>query len=242
MKKVIACLMCILLVVVSVSVGFRLGSNEKENEGTVVQASVVVAKKIINVPTISQFPDLPTGCEAVSATMVLQYYGVDITAEDFVLSWLECSDDFHRENGRLYGPDPNKVFAGNPFVVNSYGCFAEPIINAINHNSYDCKAQKISNGILSELCYEYIDNDKPLLIWATMNMEDSYEGNSWYLEDGTKFTWIAREHCLVLVGYNDAYYLLNDPMTGNVVAYRKDVVEKRFAELGGQAIYVSKNE
>ena len=75
-----------------------------------------------------------------------------------------------------------------------------------------------------------------------MNMEDSYEGNSWYLEDGTKFTWIAREHCLVLVGYNDAYYLLNDPMTGNVVAYRKDVVEKRFAELGGQAIYVSKNE
>ncbi len=230
------------LVIVSTFAGIRLGSIEKEQENTAAQSVIVVAQKLIDVPTIAQSPELPTGCEAVSATMVLQYYGVDITAKEFALHWLECSENFYKANGKLYGPDPNKVFAGNPFTNHSYGCFAEPIVNAINRNSTDCKAQKITDRTLTELCEEYIDNDKPLLIWATMNMKESYEGNAWYLEDGAKFTWTAREHCLVLVGYNDAYYLLNDPMSGSTVAYQKNLVEKRFAELGGQAVYISINE
>lgn len=242
MKKGFLCSLCIFLILISILVGVRLDSIEKAKENTAAQGVIVIPQKLIDVPMISQYPELPTGCEAVSATMVLQYYGVDITAREFALSWLECSNNFHKTNGRLYGPDPNKVYAGNPFTDNSYGCFAGPIVNAINRNSTDCKAQEITDRTLEELCEEYIDNDKPLLIWATMNMKESYPGNSWYLEDGGKFTWVAQEHCLVLVGYNDAYYLLNDPMSGSTVAYQKSIAEKRFAELGGQAVYISINE
>lgn len=90
------------------------------------------------------------------------------------------------------------------------------------------------------LCNEYIYNDKPILIWATMGMKESKTGRSWYLQDGSVFTWIAGEHCLVLVGYNDSYYLLNDPLSGSTVAYQKNIVEKRFAELGRQAVYICK--
>lgn len=200
------------------------------------------AEKLIDVPAISQYPKLPTGCESVAATMVLQYYDVNITAEEFASSWLECSENFYRENGDLYGPNPNIVFAGNPFTNNSYGCFATPIVNAINCNSLDCTAQKITNRSLEELCTEYIDNDKPLLIWATISMKESSVGNQWYLEDGTAFTWTAGEHCLVLIGYNIDYYFLNDPMSGSTVAYQKNIVERRFSELGKQAIYITKEE
>lgn len=195
--------------------------------------------KFIDVPVICQYPELPTGCESVAATMVLQYYNENITAQNFASEWLECSDDFYSLNGREYGPDPNKAFAGNPFTKNSYGCFATPIVNAINRNSTNCTAQKLTGKSLEELCVEYIDRDAPVLIWATMSMKESYEGNSWYLEDGSLFTWIAGEHCLVLVGYSDDYYFLNDPMSGSTVAYRKNIVEKRFAELGNQAVYIS---
>lgn len=99
-----------------------------------------------------------------------------------------------------------------------------------------------SNRSLEELCTEYIDNDKPLLIWATMSMKESSAGNKWYLEDGTTFTWTAGEHCLVLVGYNNDYYFLNDPMSGSTVAYQKNIVERRFSELGKQAIHITKEE
>lgn len=38
------------------------------------------------------------------------------------------------------------------------------------------------------------DNDKP--------MKEPKEGESWYLKDGSLFTWIAGEHFLVLVGFS----------------------------------------
>ena len=34
---------------------------------------------LLEVPLLCQYPALPTGCEAVAATMVLQYYGADIS-------------------------------------------------------------------------------------------------------------------------------------------------------------------
>lgn len=234
-------MLCVNLIVVSISVGIHLGNNRDDElqKEKVRPNKIIFAQKLINVPAISQYPELPTGCESVAATMVLQYHGVDITPGEFVISWLEYNENFYWVDGNLHGPDPNKVFAGNPFTNNSYGCFATPIVDAINRNSRDCAAEKITNLSLEELCTEYIDNDKPLLIWATTSMKESYKGKSWYLDDGSLFTWIAGEHCLVLVGYNDSYYFLNDPMSGSTVAYKKNIVEKRFAELGNQAICIS---
>lgn len=245
MKKIFLFLVCIVVVVFSVSAVVRLISNSDTDTPKIDipnndtnEHTNIVSEKLIEVPAICQYPELPTGCESVAATMVLQYYGVDISPGEFVISWLEYSENFYTSNGNLYGPDPNKVFAGNPFTNNSYGCFADPIVNAINRNSTNCKAQKITDKTLQELCEEYIDNNEPLLIWATMSMKESYEGKSWYLEDGSLFTWTAEEHCLVFMGYNDGYYFLNDPMSGSTVAYQKSIVEKRFAELGMQAVYI----
>lgn len=44
----------------------------------------------LEVPYLSQEDILPTGCEAVSAAMVLQYWGVDVTPEE-VASMLPCA-------------------------------------------------------------------------------------------------------------------------------------------------------
>lgn len=247
MKKIIFFLFCIGIIAFSASTVMHLISNrdvavtEKDTANYGGGFDVKEAgEKIINVPAISQYPELPTGCESVATTMILQYYGDNITAEEFAGSWLECSEAFYKSNGKLYGPDPNEVFAGNPFKESSYGCFADPIVNAINNHSQNFTAQKITEKTLAELCEEYIDNNEPLLIWATMSMKESGVGTKWYLEDGSVFSWIKGEHCLVLVGYNDDYYYLNDPMSGSVVAYQKNIVESRFSELGQQAICITR--
>lgn len=197
-----------------------------------------VGEKIIDVPAICQYPELPTGCESVAATMVLQYYGSAVTETEFAGEWLECSDKFYSVFFKDYGPNPDEVFAGNPFSEYSYGCYAGPIVNAINNNSSMCTAEKITGKTLEELCKEYIDNNEPLLIWATMYMKESFKSNSWHLDDGSEFTWTAQEHCMVLVGYDEDSYFLNDPLTGSTEAYPKELVEQRFAELGSQAVYV----
>jgi len=194
----------------------------------------------ISVPVLCQYPLLPTGCESVAATMVLRYYGEQITPKEFASAWLKCSDDFYSFGGKLYGPDPNLVFAGDPFSSRAYGCFASPIVEAIHQNSKYCTAQSVTCRSLKELCGKYVDFGIPLLIWATMGMEKSYEGSTWNFKDGTVFTWPAREHCLVLVGYNSKVYFLNDPMTGSPVFYSKELVEKRFEEMGRQAVVIKR--
>lgn len=212
-------------------------NTKKENNFITTQQETSNMKKI-EVPTICQYPELPTGCESVAAAMVLQYYGENIVAEDFASGWLRCSENFYTANNQLYGPDPNEVFAGNPFSENAYGCYATAIVKAVNENSAVCKAKKIMNKTVAQLCEEYIKNDKPILIWATMGMKESKSGKSWYLQNGERFTWIAGEHCLVLVGYDEEYYFLNDPQSGSTVAFQKNIVEKRFKELGMQAVYI----
>lgn len=83
-------------------------------------------EKLIDVPAICQYPELPTGCESVAATMVLQYYKVDITAEEFASDWLACSENFYSSEGKRYGPDPHKVFVGNPFSKNHTAALQNP--------------------------------------------------------------------------------------------------------------------
>ena len=195
--------------------------------------------KILEVPAICQYPTLPTGCESVSAVMVLQYYGTDVSAEEFAGEWLKCSKSFYMSDKKQYGPDPNEVFAGDPFSENAYGCFAQPIVNAINQNSLEFNAEAIKDITLDDLCKEYVDKDIPILVWATMGMKEAKRGRTWFLKSGEKFTWISGEHCLVLVGYSEDYYFFNDPLSGSTVGYQKEVSEKRFKEHGSQSVYIS---
>ena len=45
--------------------------------------------KIIKAPYINQGDKFPTGCESVSAVMLLQYLGYSITVEEFIADYLE---------------------------------------------------------------------------------------------------------------------------------------------------------
>jgi len=191
---------------------------------------------IIDVPLICQNPLLPTGCEATSAAMLLNFYGENITHTQFAKLWLNKSQDFYTYNGKQYGPNPNTHFAGDPFSQYAYGCYAPVIEQAINQNSTTVTAKTLYGISLTDLCSEYIDNGTPVLVWATMGMTESAKGKSWITPEGNEFTWISGEHCLVLVGYDDNYYFFNDPLYGNTVGYKRDVCEKRYNELGMQAL------
>ena len=86
--------------------------------------------KIINVPYISQKDAYPTGCESVSAVMLLNYLGIAISVDEFIRNYLDCRS-FEMREGRLYGPDPRKHFCGSPYSEADFGCYAPVIKNAL---------------------------------------------------------------------------------------------------------------
>ncbi len=240
MKKMIMLLpFAAVLLIIFLSVSAGKSEEEKWDEKTV--SPDAVTEKVISVPALCQYPLLPSGCEATAAVMVLRYYGSNITPEVFASMYLVCEDLFY-SGEKLYGPDPYEKFAGSPFGESyCYGCFAPVIEEAVNSMT-GFSAETITGKSLSELCGLYIDNGKPLLVWVTMEMREPEDGRVWNLPDGREFVWTAGEHCMVLTGYGDGVYYFNDPRSGNSVIFPEDISEKRFLQLGSQAVLIEKGD
>ena len=197
-------------------------------------------KKLMEVPYIDQTVQYPTGCESISAVMLLRYLGRTDSPETFIDQYLNKQDLEFRQ-GHLYGPDPNDAFIGSPYHSDqgSYGCYAPCIAAALTRaagDEFQFTAQK--GKPLSWLVEEYIHRDMPVVLWATLNMEPSSKGDTWRLlgREGT-FQWINHEHCLLLVGYDEKRYYFNDPwMNAGCRGYDQKLVEQRYREMGMQAV------
>lgn len=208
--------------------------------------------KIINVPYVDQ-SDIIHGCESVSSVMVLNYYGYNIDKKTFTDDYLIQRDWEIDENDNILGPDPNAAYVGSQYISDGlncgFGCYANATAKSIDKVLNGSHRTQVTTGTnLSDLIHTYIDNDIPVLVWATIDMKKSYSTLTWtinYVDDnslyeiGDKFTWLACEHCLVLVGYDKDKYYFNDPYKHHgCISYAKDLVEKRFKELGDQSVVI----
>ena len=180
---------------------------------------------------LSQNPELPTGCEITSLTSVLNYYGINVKKETMADDYLKKGD------GSYY-----KMFLGNPRDAGSFGCMAQPIVDAANlyfkKNNVSMKASNVS-GVTFDKILEYVSQGVPMIVWNTMGMAPAYESQTLTL-DGREYTWIAPEHCVVVVGYdldNNEVYVA-DPMAGTVTRNLK-TFEERYDSLKRQAVYVT---
>lgn len=230
----------------SVTVNSTSTSVANESETTAVESdSENTGKSVcIDVPYISQKGEYPTGCELVSASMLLKFYGFEISAGELIeKGYVKHTElEYDDKEDRIYCADPNESFIGNPRDESGYGCYSNALRNGLEkylENEY-FDAVNLSGISLEDLCMEYIDFGEPVLIWASINMVQTKENEKvWIIkETGEEFRWLANEHCLVLVGYDDEYYYFNDPLKDAAVPYEKEVVELRYKELGLQAMTI----
>ena len=243
----------------------------KSNEITVYStlSSGYYATKSVyipNVPYINQFTlGYPTGCEAVSATMVANYLGYNISSAQVIAATptdekgirqethtVEVTvEQVNEESGETetittteeqtdwYGGNPFEVFVGHPskkLNEGSYGCFAKPITVALQ--SCGVPATNIS-GCSIDTVFEYIRNGKPVVVWCKKNAGDLIEGVTWKYEDGSgSYTELKGEHCAVLIGYDSEYVYLNDPSAGKGVKQPKSKFISNWHILFNQAIVI----
>lgn len=193
---------------------------------------------IADFPHISQNVKYPTGCESVAAVSLMQFYNVDITVEEFIDMHLPTAGYPYYEDNVMYGESPWDAFIGDPYSESGYGCYSTVIVKAMKSalpQGYGIQA--LYNVPLPQLCSEYIDKGQPVLIWATMDMREPYEGNSWLLPNGESFTFICPEHALVLIGYDDtSYYFCNPQADEAVVSYPRADCETAYNALHSQAV------
>lgn len=207
------------------------------------------SSKIISVDYIDQTKDYPTGCESVSTVMCLNYNKINISVDDFIKEYLD-KGDFYYKGKKFYAPDPNYKFVGSPYDSHSFGCYEPVIEKALNKiiNDKNLKdnfeVQNLTGVSMEDIIHNYIDKDIPVIFWATIDLKPSFNGAQWLIIGTEKeFTWTAREHCLLLVGYDydKKYYYFNDPWNNKgCIGYDMSLVEQRHKELFSMAVALVK--
>ncbi|WP_462409495.1 C39 family peptidase [Neobacillus sp. Marseille-QA0830] len=192
-------------------------------------------KIVINdVPLVQQMPELSRGCEVTSLTMMLQYAGVSI--DKLTLAKEITTVPFRYQSG-LKG-NPNDGFVGNIYTFNKSGY-------AVYHGPIADLAEKYLPGKIVDLSGQSIDSVYEMVkqgspVWVITNsrfssLPDS-EFSTWSTPSGqVKITY--REHSVLIVGYDDTYVYINDPLAEQPYkAVSRANFEASWTQMGSQAI------
>lgn len=201
------------------------------------QAAVAEAPKevLLDVPLLNQmeYPVLYNGCEVTSLTMILQYNNVSISKND-VAAWLPSVPIIY-ENG-LQG-NPNDAFVGDitgnnsgfsvyhgPIAVLASNFVSSDRINDITGSSFEAVIDALNQGYpvwtITSTSYAPVDD---MEVWQTPNGEVSVSYS---------------EHSVVIVGYDDNYFYINDPYGKKNQPVEKSSFIASWEQFGSQAIYI----
>ncbi len=195
---------------------------------------------------IWQMPELPTGCEITSLTMVLNYLGAEADKVDISREYLLKEDVTCDENDKYYGPDFKYTFAGDPEGDTSYGCMAPCIVKTaqryIADNEYALSPVNLSGAEFEELL-DYVEHDVPVIIWSTMELIEPEYKAKWYTPENKEVVWPSNEHCVVLTGYDADVGTVqtHDPMNG-VLTLDMGAVCTRYEQLEKNAVIIVKGK
>lgn len=220
--------------------------NEKPNEDSEenlgdANDNIVTSYHISNVPYLNQISlGYPTGCEAVSAAMVLKYKGFNVSAKNVIDNTKNGSKKYRNSNGVWYGANPFEEFVGHPsngLSKGSYGVFAKPITNSMKVFAGN-RVKNISGSSENEL-FRQVSKGNPVVVWCVKNGGNLTNGVVWQYKDGSgSYQELVGEHCAVLIGYDENYVYLNDPSAGKNVKQSKSKFISNWKKLFSQAIVI----
>lgn len=197
----------------------------------------------LDVPLIAQNPELPNGCEATSLTMLLQYLGFDADKMDIAYDHMPRGDVIWRD-GQAVAPDPETTYIGNPGDRSGYYILVPGLIDTAESYLKDqestLRAADVS-GIDEEGLVELVARRVPVVVWVTKSYEDvAYDDDEWStVLDSETFHPYHNLHCVLIVGYDEDSFLINDPLEDKAQQVPRDTFMHGFSELGERAMIVS---
>ena len=186
-------------------------------------------------PLIYQYPELPTGCEVVSLTMALRFYGYSVGKTTMASTYLPQTSytTYYGADGKLYGPDLDNYFVGDPFGSGTI-CGPGALVTAANSYLTSCgsslRAKDITGASFDEM-YMRVSKGQPVVVMTTIGMENRRPATGWYTTSGKYVDWSRNDHGSVLIGWNESSVTIACPIYG-IGTYSKQQFEKVVASRG----------
>jgi uncharacterized protein YvpB len=174
----------------------------------------VTSTYILNVPLITQNPELKYGCEVTSLAMVLQFAGVNTTKMELYEKIRKDPDPLQQTRfGDIerWG-NPTDGFVGDMTGKSrGYAVFDKPIEDLVNHY-LPGRAVNLTNHSFDDVL-NHVANGYPVVVWTTGDYRLPDRPESWLHGNDTINTPLDL-HAVVLVGYDKESVYLNDPLSG----------------------------
>ncbi len=106
----------------------------------------------LNVPLISQLPELPTGCEITAVTMLLRFKGIVVDKLTVV------------KEMPLHKSDPHQGYVGNPYDKSGWTIYPQALQKLIK--KYTGSVQDLTGHSLSAL-EQQLSEEKPVVAWVS---------------------------------------------------------------------------
>jgi uncharacterized protein YvpB len=177
------------------------------------QAEKPKASAMLDAPLIKQYPELPSGCEVTSLTMLLQYAGIQKTKLELAAEMKK--DDtpirFDDSGSIVYWGNPNTGFVGDVTgKTRGFGIYHAALMPLLK--TYVPGAIDLTGQPFEELEKQIADG-YPVVVWSTIDYAVPSRWVEWESPLGRVKTTFA-EHAVLLVGYDEANVYVNDPISG----------------------------
>ncbi|MFY0544501.1 C39 family peptidase [Brevibacillus sp. H7] len=194
------------------------------------------AKAMLNVPIISQKPELKNGCEVTSLAMLLRYVGHEVDKMALARQVKKDPEPLVQKSGDIkeWG-DPNKGFVGDMTGKRKgFAVYNKPLEELLRR--YVGERAVNLTGKPYEAMLDSIAKGRPVVVWATGDFALPTEWESWR-KDGQKIVAPFDEHVVLLVGYDESHAYVNNPLTGaKQQRVKHTALRKSWEALGRQAI------
>ncbi|MDD3277796.1 MAG: C39 family peptidase [Lachnospiraceae bacterium] len=185
----------------------------------------------LDVEEIYQLPELPTGCEITSLTMLLRYYG-----------FKDAEKTMMADQYLVYADQYVTGFYGDPTTEKGAGIYPPGLVettdNFLQAHGSSLYAKNLT-GSTMDILYAYLAHGDPVVVWSTQYFNDNIPSGIIESYEGIDYEWDYNEHCIVLTGYNFATgtVTVHDPLEG-IVERDAQRFQELYEGLGSMAMVI----
>lgn len=194
-------------------------------------------KNLLDVPLISQYPELPSGCEVTALAMALRYYGVKVDKTTLAEQMPYDRTPLKRDHNRriVQWGDPEVGYVGNPYKLGT----------TINPNPLKKVLDRYRPGGIPLYGKEfstiehYVKKGKPVIVWYTLHYRMP-EKRTWRTPAGKLIYAPTPLHCVLVTGVSDRHVYFHDSDAGKKhVKVAKDQFIAVYNAMGRRALVVN---
>jgi len=206
---------------------------------------LAASKRIDEVITIRQYPELPRGCEVTSLSILLDYH-MEVGPGKIELADKinQSSMEYKIVDGVIHFADMHTEFAGSMSDVSQpgLGVYINPVTNlATDYIRGDgvVKGPFNLSGMSFEQMLTFVSEDYPVLVIIPNRYKPvpDYAVEVWSTPSGyMEVTY--QEHSVVVMGFDDNYIYYSDPSKGRIDQKPKDDFKAAWESMGNQGMII----